>query len=99
MLLSDAKESQGSVRHSHTGEPAELQLPEAPAREAKTTEKTKADAGQDEELVKVLVEKILLRGLEQVGWSKTLILFWIRPGLTLSLGFSLMELVVEQDLD
>lgn len=58
-----------------------------------------------------MVEKVLLRGLEQTcdGFvSKTLMLtlpwsgfswVWILPGLAFSLGFSLTEHDVEQDLD
>lgn len=64
VLLPDPEEPEGSVWHGHTGQPSELQLWEAPARETETTEKAKTDTRQNEESVQVVVEEVLLRGLE-----------------------------------
>lgn len=81
VLVPDPEELKRSVWHSHTGQPAELQLQQkASQREAETTEKAKADTGQDEESVQVLVEKVLLCGLDRrlkilCYW---LILVWIQ---------------------
>lgn len=74
MLLTDPKEFKRSVWHSHTGQPSELQPPQAPERETEKAEKAATDAEQDEEFVQVVVEEVLLRGLERThspfgSWS------------------------------
>lgn len=71
VLLSDPEEPKGGVRHGHPGQPAEIRLTETLERQTEAPKKGEADPGQGEESVQVLVETVLLRGVEQT-WD------WIR---------------------